>query len=119
MDKIIIKDLRVYAHHGVHDFEKRKGQIFIIDVDINADLSEACHTDNLESTINYSQAVKVINRVMAEASYDLIERAAQVVADSILAEFDNAESVHVLLKKPNAPVEADFGYVAVEILRSR
>lgn len=119
MDKIIIKDLRVYAYHGVHDFEKRKGQPFIVDVDINVDLLEACHTDNLQNTINYSQAVKLINRVMTEVNYDLIERAAQAIADSLLKEFDNAESVRVLLKKPKAPVEADFGYVAVEILRSR
>mgnify|MGYP000769959075 CR=1 FL=1 len=64
MDRIAIKDLRIYAYHGVRDFEKERGQLFILDVDIFADLSEACRTDNLEATINYSQAAQSIKRVM-------------------------------------------------------
>ena len=62
MDRIAIKDLRIYAYHGVRDFEKERGQLFILDVDIFADLSEACRTDNLEATINYSQATQSIKR---------------------------------------------------------
>lgn len=119
MYRIVIKDLRIYAHHGVHDYEKKKGQPFILDVEISADLSEACQTDRLESTINYSRAVEVIKHAMTAESYDLIERAAQVTVDSLLAEFPRAESVHILLKKPRAPIEADFGYAAVEITQSR
>lgn len=119
MDRIAIKDLRIYAYHGVRDFEKEHGQLFILDVDIFADLSEACRTDNLEATINYSQAAQSIKRVMTENRYDLIETAAQAVADCILAEFSLAKSVRVCLKKPNAPIAADFGYVAVDITRSR
>lgn len=119
MDRIIIKDLRVYAYHGVNDYEKKKGQPFILDVDIFADLSDACKTDELESTINYSRAVNTIKHAMTAESYDLIERAAQITAESLLAEFPNAKSVRILLKKPRAPIEADFGYAAVEITRSR
>ncbi len=119
MDRIIIRDLRIYAHHGVHDFEKKRGQMFIIDADIYADLTAACRTDRLEDTINYSRAAAVIKRAVSSESYDLIERAAQVAADSLLAEFPAAERVRILLKKPNAPIEADFGYVAVEITRAR
>lgn len=119
MDRIIIRDLRIYAHHGVHDFEKKKGQMFIVDADIYADLTDACQTDDLESTVNYSHAATVIKRALTAENYDLIERAAQAAADSLLAEFSSAECVRILLKKPNAPIEADFGYVAVEITRSR
>lgn len=119
MDKIAIRDLRIYAYHGVRDFEKQRGQTFILDVDIFANLAEACQTDKLETTINYSQAVQCIKKAMTEKSYDLIEAAAQAVADCILENFSLAESVRVYLKKPNAPIEADFGYVAVEITRSR
>lgn len=119
MDKIIIKDLRIYAYHGVNDFEKQRGQTFILDVEISADLTKACETDNLEDTINYSQAVNIIKDTMIARSYDLIERAAQVTADALLDGLPLAESVHIVLKKPKAPIRADFGYAAVEIFRSR
>ena len=49
---------------------------------------------------------------------DLIERAATRIAEALLAEFP-AEEVTVLLKKPRAPVGADFDYMAVEITKRR
>lgn len=49
---------------------------------------------------------------------DLIERAAERVAEAVLADFP-VEAVTVLLKKPRAPIAADFAYVAVEITRRR
>ena len=47
------------------------------------------------------------------------EAAAQVVADAVLDEYPLIEKVKVLLKKPEAPINADFEYVAVEIERAR
>ena len=44
--------------------------------------------------------------------------AASRVAEAILEEFP-VEAVTVLLKKPRAPIAADFAYVAVEITRRR
>ena len=51
--------------------------------------------------------------------YDLIERAAQVIADAVLDEYEDIFKVEVTLKKPEAPISADFDYVAVSITRER
>ena len=56
---------------------------------------------------------------MEEGPYDLIERVAARVAQQLLEEFSLVEQVTVLLKKPQAPVKADFDYMAVEITRTR
>ena len=37
------------------------------------------------------------------------------VADGLFAQFKELKSVTVLLKKPEAPIDADFEYTAVEI----
>ena len=42
MDKITIKDLKLFAYHGVNPEEKENGQSFIIDVDYFLDLENAC-----------------------------------------------------------------------------
>lgn len=118
MDKVIIKGLRVYAYHGVNPEEKEKGQPFELDITIGADLSAAGATDDLTKTINYSKACKCALRTMLAEKNDLIERAATRVAEALLAEFP-AEEVTVLLKKPRAPVGADFDYMAVEITKRR
>lgn len=118
MDKIIIKGLRVYAYHGVKDAEKEKGQPFELDVTLGLDLSAAGATDDLTRTVNYSTVSKRILAVMTAEKNDLIERAATRVAEAVLAEFP-VQEVTVRLKKPRAPVPADFDYMAVEITRRR
>ena len=116
MDKIVIKGMRVYAYHGVNPEEKEKGQPFILDLTLSADLSRAGCTDDLNDTVNYSHVAKTAIRVMGEQKDDLIERAATRVAEALLADFPVRE-VTVLLKKPRAPIAGDFDYVAVEITR--
>lgn len=119
MDKIIIKDLRLYAYHGVNPEEKIEGQNFVIDMECKADLSLPCKTDNVDDTVSYAQIIKLVRKVFTGEKYDLIEKAAQVVADAVLDNFEKIRSVKVTLKKPEAPMKADFAYVAVEINRER
>lgn len=119
MDKIIIKGLKVFAYHGVNPEEKRDGQQFVLDVTLHLSLLRACQSDNLNDTVSYAAVSKTIIRTMTEDKYDLIERAAQRVAEQILAEYNMVEKVEVFLKKPEAPVKADFDYMAVQITRQR
>lgn len=118
MDKILICGLRVYAFHGVREEEQRKGQPFVLDLTLEADLTSACRSDRLEETVNYSQVTRTVLLAMDQPA-KLIEHAAQHVADSVLETFSKVSAVTVLLKKPRAPIAADFDYVAVEIRRER
>ena len=117
-DKILIRGLRVYAYHGVKPEEKEKGQPFELDITLHVDVRRSGATDDLRDTVNYSKVTKRVVAVMQEAKYDLIERAAARVAETILKEFP-VEEVTVCLKKPRAPIAADFEYVAVELTRCR
>ncbi|MCI9274100.1 MAG: dihydroneopterin aldolase [Clostridiales bacterium] len=119
MDQIQIRGLKLFAYHGVNPEEKQDGQNFELDVTLFTSVKRPGRTDDLNDTINYSKAVKCITRVMLEESYDLIERAASRVAQELLTEFSSLDRVTVRLKKPEAPIQADFDYVAVEITRSR
>ena len=119
MDKITIKDLKLFAYHGVNPEEKESGQNFFIDIDYYADITNACHSDNLDDTVSYAKVVKCVNRAFTQESYDLIEKAAQIVADAILEAFEPIYRVDVTVKKPEAPVKADFDYMAVSISRER
>ena len=119
MDRIQIRGLEVFAWHGVGLEEKEKGQPFILDVDMECNLKKAGQTDALGDTINYALVVEEITRVMREKSYDLIERAAARVAEAVLQMDDRIWRVRVLLKKPEAPIQTKFDYVAVKITRER
>ena len=119
MDKIKVQGLKLYAYHGVNPEEKREGQPFVFDIDLSVNMTKACHSDNVEDTVSYAKVVKTVKRVFTAEKYDLIERAAQVVADAILDEYPAVHRVDVELKKPEAPVNADFDYMSVAISRER
>lgn len=119
MDKIIIKGLEIFAYHGVNPEEKRDGQPFVLDVTLQADLQKARQSDGLEDTVNYAAVRKAIHRAFTAEKYDLIERAAQAVCDTVLAEFPQVEKISLTLKKPQAPMNAVFDYVAVEVEQLR
>lgn len=118
MDTVMIRGLRVYAYHGVKEEEKRKGQPFVLDIDVSADMTAACESDDIDQAINYSKVTKVAVATMLSEKNDLIERAAHRVATAILEAFP-AKEVTVTLKKPRAPVGADFDYMAVRVTRRR
>ena len=119
MDKIIINNLHIFAYHGVNEEEKENGQNFYLDIECSADLTKACLTDSLDDTVSYAKIIKTVKRVFPAQKDDLIERAARRTADAILDEFDKIREVRVTLKKPEAPINAEFDYVAVEITVKR
>lgn len=119
MQRIYIKGLEIFAFHGVNPEEKADGQKFILDITLHADLSAAMASDDLADTVNYAAVRKAVQRVMTGEKYDLIEHTAARVADAILADFPQVAKAEVLLKKPDAPMNAVFDYVAVEVIRTR
>lgn len=119
MDKVIVKDLELFCYHGVNPEEKVDGQVFVFDIEAGVDLSKPCQTDNVDDTVSYAKIIKTVRRVAQSEKNDLIERVAQRVVDELFKEFEKIETLKITLKKPQAPIKADFNYVAVEIERSR
>ncbi|MDE6413761.1 MAG: dihydroneopterin aldolase, partial [Eubacterium sp.] len=73
----------------------------------------------VEDTVSYAKVVKTVRRVFTAEKYDLLEKCAQVVSDAILEEYSDIFTVELTLKKPEAPVSAEFEYMGVHITRSR
>lgn len=114
MEKIIIKGLKIFAYHGVNPEEKTDGQNFVLDITAELDTEKAYLNDNVEDTVSYAKIIKTAIAVFTEKSYDLIETAAHTVGTEIMKTYPKIEKVTVLLKKPEAPIKAEFDYVAVE-----
>ena len=119
MDKIIIKGLKIYAFHGVNKEEKDQGQNFIIDAVLYVDLSKAGNTDKVSDTVSYAKVTKTIIKTVNEKSYDLLEKMATRIIQQIFDEFLSVKKVDVTVKKPEAPINADFDYMAVNICKDR
>ncbi len=119
MDKIIIKNLRIYAYHGVNPEEKVNGQLFSFDIECNLSMTKACYSDLIDDTVNYAKIVKSVKRTVLSEKYNLLEKVCQLIVDNLFEEFEMIDSIKIKMTKPEAPIKADFDYVAVEIERDR
>lgn len=119
MDKILIRNLKVFAYHGVNPEEKVQGQNFILDIDAFVDISVPCKTDRVDDTVSYADIIEETIRIFTARKDDLVERAAERVSEGLFEKFERIRSLRILLKKPDAPIDADFEYVGVEIQRNR
>ncbi len=114
MEKIIIKGLKIKANHGVLLQEKENGQLFILDMVAEIDVRKAQISDDLNHTVSYASMIKTATEVFTEQSYNLLECVANKVGTEILKEYPKLKSITVTVKKPDAPIDADFEYVAIE-----
>ena len=82
-DSIILTGLRVNAHHGVYEFEKEKGQDFVIDVTVWLDLARV--GDDVSQTIHYGELAVEVTEAATRDPVDLIETVAERIAAVVLA----------------------------------
>ncbi len=118
-DRIELRGIEAYAHHGVYDHEQADGQRFLIDLVIETDLSAAGASDDLDHTIDYGALAVAVHEVSVNERWNLIERLAQRIAETALEVDSRIEKVTVTVHKPDAPIPLTFGDVAVTIERSR
>lgn len=117
-DRILVRDLQVFARHGLLAEEAALGQRFALDIDAYLDLEGAGETDDFGRTVGYDALIAVATQAFA-ARRKLIEAAAEAVAEAILTRFPSVDRVVVEVRKPAAAIDAVFGHVGVAIERSR
>lgn len=115
---IEVRGLSVHAHHGVHEHEQEQGQRFVLDLVLVPSSSLGCETDRLGDTVSYGDAARVAVEVATSTRFDLIERLAAHVADTLLARMP-LERATVTVHKPEAPLGLEFEDVAVTVSRVR
>ena len=77
MDKIEIKNLKLYAYHGVFDQEKEEGQFFYVSAELFLDLRASSMSDDLLETVSYDEVAHTIEEVVTEEKMNLIEAVAE------------------------------------------
>ena len=115
---IEVRGLTVHAHHGVHEHEREHGQRFVLDLVLVPRSALGCETDRLGDTVSYGDAARVAVEVATSTRFDLIERLAAHVADTLLARMP-LERATITVHKPDAPLGLDFDDVAVTVSRVR
>ncbi len=112
-DALHISDLRVWAHVGVLDHERRDGQWFSLDLSMRLDLDDAARNDDLSRSADYSLAVQAVQSLANSLQCQTIEHFSERVL-ALLEELYGPVPMRVLLRKCAAPIPGFGGTVAVE-----
>jgi len=107
-DIVSIRDLRVSTVIGVYDWEREVEQALTFAVEMPADVSKAASKDDIKDALDYSAVAHTIKCVVIEGKFQLIESAAEHVAQRLIQDF-GLDWVRVEVVKPIA----DEGYTAV------
>ena len=117
MDKIHIKNLEVFARHGVFPEENVLGQKFVVSAVLHTSTRAAGKTDDLTKSIHYGEVSQFVTEFMEQNTFKLLETVAERLAEELLLRTEHLEKVSLEIKKPWAPVGLPLETVSVEIER--
>lgn len=118
-DRIFVRDLQLFARHGVMVEEAALGQRFALDIEAVLDLRPAGLSDAYADTVGYDALIAVAAETFTQRRFALIEAAAEAVAGALLARFPRLARVEVEVRKPAAAIDAVFAQVGVRVVRER
>ena len=116
MDRIRIRGIQFFGHHGVTPAEREVGQRLVVDVELRLDLRRAGSRDRLEDTVNYAEVHDLVCEVGRGESVALLEALADRMAWAVLRRFGPRE-VTVAIRKPAPPIDGVMESVGVEVTR--
>jgi len=116
-DRIVLKNMRFYGHHGVDAAERDLGGQFSYDVEMLMDLTKAGETDDLHHTVDYKAVYDLIANTQRRG-FNLLEALALNIARAILGEFE-IDEVTVRARKQSVPLGGLIDYTEVEVTRSK
>lgn len=119
MDEIRLTGLRVVGTHGVLAEEQTRAQPFSVDLVLAVDLAAASASDDLDDTVDYGSVAGVVERIVREERFALLERLAGRVAEVVLGLDERVASVEVTVTKLRPPVPVDLAAASVTVRRAR
>lgn len=116
--RIILSDMRFYAHHGVLPQETVVGNNYTVSLELAVDNTKAMNSDALEDTIDYSAVYDIVKAEMQVPS-KLLEHVCGRIVKHLFSSFREIISINICIDKLNPPMGADIRSAGVRALVSR
>ena len=118
-DRVFIRDLAIFAHHGVFEAERALGQFFHIDMECVLNQNGPWLNDNPDDVVRYDHICDVVHSVVTGPAVNLLETLAEMLAAKLFEQFDKIAAVRITIRKPHAAIPHKIDTVGVEIVRHR
>ena len=101
--KIELKGMEFFAHHGCFEDERTIGNKFMVNLEMDADLSLPAETDNITDAVNYQDVYAIVKKEMMVSSH-LLEHVASRILKAVKAAYPAVLSATVCIDKLNPPI---------------
>ncbi|HWK60306.1 MAG TPA: dihydroneopterin aldolase [Eoetvoesiella sp.] len=115
--RIFFSQLALDARIGILEHELRATQPLHIDAEIDVDISQPVHDQNIQTVLDYRLLRNAIVQECTQAHVNLLETLIEQVVDRLLRDFAEISRVRIRISKPNA--FSDCAAVGIELQRSR
>jgi len=119
MGKIIIEAMEFYAFHGHYQEEQIVGNRFLVDLEMEADLSSPAKSDKLDDAVNYQQAYQIIKSEMRRTKSNLLENIGKRILDALYADMEGIEKATIRIRKLNPPMGGPIKSVGITMSRKQ
>ena len=116
MGVIRLHNMTFYGYHGISAAERQTGRRFEVDVELMVDMDKPARTDKLKDTVNYTEVYRIVEQMVLQNSFALLETIAVKLANQILKKFKPQE-VTVRVRKKIPPVPGNLDHIEVEVKR--
>lgn len=100
---IALEGMRFRAFHGVYPPEQVLGTDYVVDVQVQADITTAAKLDDVECTVNY-ETIHRICQIEMDTPRKLIETVVHNIIREIKKQFPNLMALRVRVRKEHPPL---------------
>ena len=108
---ISLRGLRFFADHGIFEEEKRVGNAFGVDIEMDCTAVDG-DSISISQTINYAEAFEVVEAAFMERE-DILENCALKIARRLKERFALLQGVSISIQKLQPPITRFNGTVGV------
>ncbi|MDR1056951.1 MAG: dihydroneopterin aldolase [Prevotellaceae bacterium] len=111
---IELENMEFYAYHGCFTEERTIGNLFIVDLYLEVDVTECVESDNLNDALSYPIAYEIVKREMERPS-NLLEHVAARILQALYDRTQGIKKVKVKVSKMNPPIGGKVEQVSVTL----
>ena len=107
MTRLFLTGISAEGHHGANPREKDQAQSFVVDLDVEVDVTG----DEIGATSDYRALIRAARETVTGTSFDLLENIADAVA-KVVASQPGVRSATAVVHKPAAAMSNEVMGVA-------
>ncbi len=115
---IELRDVHIFAHHGVMQQEREIGAWFTIDLELEINDCSCSESDLIEGTVSYADVYDILCKEMEQPS-NLLENVCNRISKRLYDSFKQITEIKITLCKDTPPMGGDRLKAAVTLSSKR